>query len=141
LITINLLSEGDMAGRIVQQLRKAELTVGATVLAALTALADPVRLRIILMLRERELCVCHLTEGLGLSQGTISHHMGLLKRAGLVEDRRDRCDGRWVYYRLNPNGAAAFQSAIGEILDATRAEAAPAVCGSNDDHCASEGED
>ncbi len=86
-----------MAGRVAQDLREADLPVDAPVWAALTALADPVRLRIILMLREREQCVCHLTETLGLSQGTVSYHIGLLKRAGLVQDRRDLHDARWVY--------------------------------------------
>src|SRR5674536_149413 len=66
--------------------------------SVLQALADPSRLRIVLMLREREQCVCHLTEALSLSQGTVSHHMSVLKRAGLVRDRRDSADGRWVYY-------------------------------------------
>ncbi len=117
-----------MAGRVAQDLREAELPVDAPVWAALTALADPVRLRIILMLREREQCVCHLTEALGLSQGTISYHMGLLKRAGLVQDRRDPCNARWVYYRLDPAGTAAFKTALGDILDATRADATPAAC-------------
>ena len=50
---------------------------------ALKALADPVRLLIFQMLRQREQCVCHLTEATGLSQGTVSHHMGVLKKAGL----------------------------------------------------------
>ncbi len=60
----------------------------------LAALATLVRLRIILTLRDREQCVCHLTEALGLSQGTISYHMGILEQAGLVDDRRDSGDAR-----------------------------------------------
>lgn len=122
-----------MAGRVAQDLREADLPVDASVWAALTALADPVRLRIVLMLREREQCVCHLTEALGLSQGTISYHIGLLKRAGLVQDRRDPYDARWVYYRLDPAGTAAFNTALVRILDATRADAAPAACCDSED--------
>ena len=117
-----------MAGRVAQELREADLPVDATVWAALTALADPVRLRIVLMLREREQCVCHLTDALGLSQGTISYHMGLLKRAALVQDRRDPYDARWVYSRLDPVGVEALQAALGHILDTTLAESAPAAC-------------
>ncbi len=124
-----------MAGRVAQLLREVDLPVDVTVWAALTALADPVRLRIILMLREREQCVCHLTDALGLSQGTISHHMGLLKRAGLVEDRRDCCDARWVYYRLNPTGVAAFQSAVNEIFDTSRTDETPADCCATEEYC------
>jgi len=81
---------------------------------ALQALGDPVRLRIVRLLREREQCVCHLTEVLGLSQPTVSHHMGLLKRAGLVLDRRD---ARWTYYRLAPEAAPRLSAAIAELLD------------------------
>ncbi|MDO8670642.1 MAG: metalloregulator ArsR/SmtB family transcription factor [Dehalococcoidia bacterium] len=122
-----------MAGRVAQDLREADLPVDTAVWEALTALADPVRLRIVLMLREREQCVCHLTGALGLSQGTVSYHMGLLKRAGLVEDRRDPCDARWVYYRLDPVGAATFRISMSEILDATRADVTPAACCDSED--------
>ncbi len=122
-----------MAGRIAQGAREAELAVDATVWAVLTALADPVRLRIVLLLREREQCVCHLTEALGLSQGTVSYHMGLLKRAALVRDRRDPYDARWVYYRLDPAGVAAFQTALGDMLDSSGADATPATCCSSED--------
>ncbi len=65
--------------------------------APFKGLADPTRLRIAILLYGCELCVCDLTDILALPQPTISRHMGNLKVAGLVEDRRD---GRWVYYRL-----------------------------------------
>ncbi len=92
---------------------------------ALQALADPVRLRIVRMLREREQCVCHLTEALGLSQPTISHHVGLLKRAGLVLDRRD---ARWTYYRLAPEAAVNLSAAVAELLDASQMGTVPNAC-------------
>ncbi|MBT1443974.1 metalloregulator ArsR/SmtB family transcription factor [Shewanella sp. JM162201] len=61
------------------------------------ALADDTRLRILmLIIGETELCVCELTEALGLSQPKISRHLRLLKDAGLLQDRRQ---GQWVYYR------------------------------------------
>jgi len=63
------------------------------------ALGDPTRLRIIALLSHVELCVCHLQEALGLSQPNISRHLGVLRAAGIVEDRRQ---GNWVYYRLLP---------------------------------------
>lgn len=96
-------------------------------LPLLQALADPSRLRIVLMLREREQCVCHLTEALNLSQGTVSHHMSVLKRVGLVNDRRDDKDGRWVYYSLAP-GAEEWGSKIADLLDASRTDRTPAGC-------------
>ena len=106
-----------------------QLTEGATgpLLLALQALADPSRLRILLMLREREQCVCHLTEGLGLSQGTVSHHMAVLKRAGLVRDRRDPTDARWVYYSLDPS-AREVGRLLADLLDGSRADPVQADC-------------
>jgi len=65
--------------------------------ATFKALADPVRLRIVRLLRRRDLCVCELTAVLGMEQSRISHQLMILRRAGLVEDVRD---GKWIIYRL-----------------------------------------
>ncbi len=61
------------------------------------ALADPTRVRVLLALRQRELCVCQLVELLGLAPSTISKHLSLLHTAGLIESRKAE---RWVYCRL-----------------------------------------
>lgn len=68
----------------------------------LAALADPVRLRIVSMLLEApegSSCGCDLEDPLGLSQPTVSHHLKVLREAGLVEGERR---GRWVHYRVVP---------------------------------------
>jgi ArsR family transcriptional regulator len=70
----------------------------------LKALADPTRLRIMLLLQVRELCVCELTYILGMEQSRISHHMRILREAGLNEDLRQ---GRWMIYRI-PEGSRGF---------------------------------
>jgi ArsR family transcriptional regulator, arsenate/arsenite/antimonite-responsive transcriptional repressor len=64
---------------------------------ALKALADPTRLRILGLVAGGEVCVCHLHEALGIPQPTASRHLAYLRRAGLVDGRRQ---GLWVYYRL-----------------------------------------
>jgi ArsR family transcriptional regulator len=64
---------------------------------ALRALAEPARLRIVEALAREQLCVCHLTEDLGLAQPLVSHHLKVLRDAGLVEGERYRY---WTYYRL-----------------------------------------
>ena len=65
-----------------------------------TALADPTRLRCLLLLAaEGELCVCELTHALDESQPKISRHLATLREAGIVSDRRE---GLWIHYRLNP---------------------------------------
>src|SRR5947207_16022041 len=74
------------------------------------ALAEENRVRTLLALRERELCVCQITELFGLAPSTMSKHLSVLHQAGLVESRKD---GRWIYYRLPRNGAArAVREAI-----------------------------
>jgi ArsR family transcriptional regulator len=67
---------------------------------AFHALSDPTRLRLVDLLRSGERCVCELTEAVGGGQSRLSFHLKVLKDAGLVQDRKE---GRWVYYRLNPD--------------------------------------
>jgi ArsR family transcriptional regulator, arsenate/arsenite/antimonite-responsive transcriptional repressor len=79
----------------------------------LKALADPVRLRLMSLVASRaagEACVCELTDAFGLSQPTISHHMQVLHKAGLV-DRDKR--GVWVYYRVRPQALASISALVG----------------------------
>lgn len=61
------------------------------------ALSDPTRLRILFVLLRRELCVCEIMFILNMEQSRISHQMGVLRNAGLVEDVRS---GRWIIYRI-----------------------------------------
>jgi len=63
------------------------------------ALADPTRLRILSLLSEDEICVCHIHASLDVPQPTASRHLAYLKKAGLVEVRRN---GIWMHYRLAP---------------------------------------
>jgi len=62
----------------------------------LRALADPTRLRIMLLLLEQELCVCELESVLSMEQSRISHALRILRDAALIEERRE---SRWVFYR------------------------------------------
>ena len=79
---------------------------------ALKVLADPARLRLLSLIQaqpEGEACVCHLTEPLGLSQPTVSHHLKVLRDAGLVE-REQR--GSWAYFRLVPERLRALRELL-----------------------------
>ncbi len=66
-------------------------------MAVTKALADDNRVRMLLALRRRELCVCQIIELVGLAPSTVSKHMSILKQSRLVDSRKD---GRWIYYRL-----------------------------------------
>jgi len=81
--------------------------------AALKVLADPARLRLLSLIQSQpghEACVCNLTEPLGLSQPTVSHHLKVLLDAGLVA-REQR--GSWAYFRVLPEPLAALRELLG----------------------------
>ncbi len=67
-------------------------------LSLFKALSDETRLRIVKLLENGELCVCHIVAAVDMSQSRISFHLKILKDAGLVQDRRE---GKWMHYRLN----------------------------------------
>lgn len=90
------------------------------------ALGDPTRLKILDLLRargksccdliardERGLCACDIETAVGLSQAAISHHMSLLRRAGLVEATKR---GRWMFYRRNEAALANLAEAIAKAV-------------------------
>ncbi len=73
-------------------------------------LSDPTRLRIILLLLRKDLCVCELTFILKMSQSRVSHQLRILRDAGLVEDKRD---GKWMIYGIPPG----LRDTIRPLLD------------------------
>jgi ArsR family transcriptional regulator, arsenate/arsenite/antimonite-responsive transcriptional repressor len=75
----------------------------------LRALADPTRLRIVALLVSGEVCVCHIHEALKVPQPTASRHLAYLRRARLVETRKD---GLWVHYRLASLNDTALQTLV-----------------------------
>lgn len=87
----------------------------------LRAMAHATRLRVLALLAEGEMCVCDITEGLGISQPLASHHLRVLKEAGLVQDRRD---AQWVYYRLDVEALRQCHAAYVRLLG-TAAEGIP----------------
>jgi len=88
------------------------------------ALADTTRLRILALLGNNEVCVCHIHDALRLPQPTVSRHLGYLRRTGLVATRRD---GVWMHYRrsssLDPAAQRIVDTAVA-ALDHSRTAAA-----------------
>lgn len=82
----------------------------------LKALADKTRLRILALLGNNEVCVCHIHDSLGLPQPTVSRHLAYLRRTGLVDTRRD---GVWMHYQvarsLEPNLQRVLSAAVDAI--------------------------
>jgi ArsR family transcriptional regulator, arsenate/arsenite/antimonite-responsive transcriptional repressor len=74
------------------------------------AFADPVRLRLLSLLADGEVCVCHLHEALDLPQSTVSRHLAYLRKRGLVLGRKE---GLWVHYRLAKPAGELHRNLIG----------------------------
>jgi ArsR family transcriptional regulator len=79
--------------------------------AGFHALSDPLRLQILELLREQELCVCDLCDRLCVPQSKLSFHLKTLKEAALV---RSRQEGRWIYYSLNLAQFLALEQYLSE---------------------------
>jgi ArsR family transcriptional regulator len=105
-----------MSSRLIEA-RPASRVSTADLGALLRALGDETRLRIFALLTKAELCVCEIEDMLDLSQSLVSNHLAVLRRAGLVERRRDAEDGRWIFYRANPMAASALRERLGALLD------------------------
>src|SRR3546814_6648328 len=86
--------------------------VGIEQEAVLKALAEPRRWRIVELLSCEELCVCHMVEELDMAQPLMSHHLKVLREAGIVESEKHR---QWTYYRLRPSALEALGERISAI--------------------------
>ncbi len=73
------------------------------------ALSDETRLAVLDMLRNGERCVCELQDALDAAQSRLSFHLRVLREAGLVQDRKE---GRWMYYRINPDTLAEVHDLV-----------------------------
>lgn len=78
----------------------------------LKVVAEPMRWRILELLATEELCVCHLVEELDVNQPLVSHHLRILRDAGLVATSKWRY---WTYYRLLPGALAPLTEALSAI--------------------------
>jgi ArsR family transcriptional regulator len=78
------------------------------------ALADKTRLRILALVGNNEVCVCHLHDSLGLPQPTVSRHLAYLRKSGLVAVRRD---GVWMHYRLSPSLSPVAHALVSAAVD------------------------
>ena len=91
---------------------------------ALKALGEENRMRVVLALQDRELCVCQIVELLGLAHSTVSKHMSILKEGKLVRSRKI---GRWVYYRLCEKDCSGLPGSALRLILATATDTEQAV--------------
>lgn len=86
--------------------------VSIDVIAILKALSEPLRLEVVELLREQEMCVCDLCDCLDVTQSKLSFHLKTLREAGIV---RSRQEGRWIYYRLNLSKLIELEDYLAEF--------------------------
>ncbi|TFV61077.1 ArsR family transcriptional regulator [Mycobacterium sp. PS03-16] len=93
------------------------VAAAAEVAATLKALSDPVRLRLFSLIASRaggEACVCDISGDFDVSQPTISHHLKVLRDAGLLTAQRR---ASWVYYSVVPGALSALSTVLGAVAD------------------------
>lgn len=95
----------------------------------LKALSDPNRMRIFALLMEGDSCNGELKDKLGLPPNLLSHHLRVLRQAGLVKSRRDSIDGRWIYYRVDRAKVAEWHEWFKTFFDPERIETRKTLCG------------
>ena len=88
----------EASGRILQGAFKGGMSAMNELLNIFKALSDETRLRIIKLLEHGELCVCDIVAAFDMVQPKVSFHLGVLKKAGLVKDRKQ---GKWMHYRID----------------------------------------
>ncbi len=97
----------------------------AAVAGLLSVVADPMRWRIVSLLAGAELCTTHLQDLLGAKQNLVSHHLKVLREAGVVQTAP--C-GRFTYYRLRPGALDGLAGAFGELAAASHGTVARRPC-------------
>lgn len=95
----------------------------------LKVLGDPSRLAIFDLLMQGVQCNCEIGGNLKMSMNLISHHLKVLRDAGLVKAERDANDARWIYYSVNRETLSAFRKQLDAFLDPQRIQARQPACG------------
>jgi ArsR family transcriptional regulator len=95
----------------------------------LKVLAEPNRLLIFHFLMEGVQCNCELGDGLQMAPNLISHHLRVLREAGLIDVERDAVDARWMYYSINRQALEQLNQAWGAFFDPQRIKPRRLTCG------------
>ena len=105
------------------------IAVNTGLLEKLKALADLTRLSIVELLRTGTQCNCEIATVLDISLSLVSHHMRILREAGLVVAEKDSSDARWVYYTLDSRALEELQGELAVLLDPARILPRDPSCG------------
>ena len=106
-----------------------KLSSVAALAETLQVLSDPTRLAIFDVLMQGVQCNCEIGDRLKLQMNLISHHLKVLRDAGLVEAEHDSMDGRWVYYSINKRALDQLRAQFSAFLDPQRIQPRLPTCG------------
>jgi ArsR family transcriptional regulator len=95
----------------------------------LKVLGEPNRLLLLEKIIEGVQCNCEMGDALQMAPNLISHHLSVLRDAGLIETERDPADARWVYYSINPKAMQQLRSLFGDFFDTHRIQPRRLSCG------------
>ncbi len=95
----------------------------------LKVICEPNRLLLLEKIIEGVQCNCELGGALQMAPNLISHHLSVLREAGLIEAERDPVDARWVYYSINPKAMEELRSLFGDFFDTSRIQPRRLSCG------------
>jgi ArsR family transcriptional regulator len=104
----------------------------------LKVLGEPNRLLLIHLLMEGVQCNCELGDALEMAPNLISHHLRILRDAGLVDVERDALDARWVYYSVNRQALDGLGEIFGTFFDPARIKPRRPTCGPQNVLCTTE---
>ena len=96
---------------------------------SLKALAEPKRLALLEVILQGVQCNCELGDALEMAPNLVSHHLSVLREAGLVRAERDPLDARWVYYSIDPAALRQLRGELGRFLDPKRIQPRRSSCG------------
>lgn len=95
----------------------------------LKVLDDPKRLRIFNLLMQGVQCNCELGDLLGMPRNLVSHHLNVLRQAGLIDMERDALDARWIYYSVNPAALTELNQVFSAFFNPARIQPRQFCCG------------
>jgi ArsR family transcriptional regulator len=95
----------------------------------LKVIGEPNRLLLLEKIIEGVQCNCELGDSTQMAPNLISHHLSVLREAGLIKAERDPIDGRWIYYSINPKAMDELRSLLGNYFDTSRIQPRRLSCG------------
>lgn len=93
------------------------------------ALSDPKRIKLLNLIRNGTQCNCEFCDSLSLQPNLVSHHLRILKKAGLVNIEKDPLDSRWIYYSINQETFQMLRAFFNDFLNPDSIQPRASTCG------------